>query len=431
VVVRADELEAVPANDAEPRTAPEGHARVPSGLSARSPSLPRVGIVVSSFPTAQSVFAWPFGRSGWSLGARGGAESTELDIRAATVRFGVWLGWCSVTVVLMALALDVGARNRWLLVGATIVAAAGNSAVMMIPWREHLRMRRGRLLLDLWCGGLIAFVALLVANAGTSFALLLFLVVPFIAAVQIGARRGVWLAVSAATCVAVTALTPLPAGATAMRLALLAVVVGVTLVLVGVIRREATVRKRAAARAELERTLLREANHRIKNDLQGAADLLLLGRPDGADGVPFDRTASRIRSIATVHRLLTETGSEVDAATLLHTIVEHAPVPVTLEAQPIVLDATTAQMLGIVANELITNAFRHGAAPFSVQLTSGASLCLRVDDGGVSGDRARGRGFGLELVHRLVEQGLGGRFELRAGPGIGTRAEAVFPAVSR
>jgi Signal transduction histidine kinase len=77
-----------------------------------------------------------------------------------------------------------------------------------------------------------------------------------------------------------------------MRLALVAAAVAVALILVRTIRRE-------AARAELERTRAQEASHRVKNDLQTAADLLLLGRPEGTDGTAFDQTAARIRSIAT------------------------------------------------------------------------------------------------------------------------------------
>jgi hypothetical protein len=82
--------------------------------------------------------------------------------------------------VLAELAFDVGARHFWLLVGATLTAAAANTAAMVIPWRDWLATRRGRLLLDLWCGGVIAFVALLVAGGGSNFTLLLFLAVPFI-----------------------------------------------------------------------------------------------------------------------------------------------------------------------------------------------------------------------------------------------------------
>jgi two-component sensor histidine kinase len=344
----------------------------------------------------------------------------ELGFRFAAVQVGYWLGWASIVAVLTGLALDVAVQHRWLLVGSTLAAAAGNTVAMVIPWREWLANRRGRVLLDLWCGGLIAFVALLVVNGGSNFALLLFLVVPFIAVVQIGWRRGFWLAVSAGTCSLVTALIPLSAGATAMRLALVAAAVAVALVLVRTIRRE-------ASRAELARTRTQEANHRIKNDLQTAADLLLLGRPDGGEGTAFDETAARIRSIATVHRLLTEAEDRVDGGALLRSITANAPVSVTVDAEPGVFDAATAQKLGLIANELVTNAFRHGAPPIIVRLSGGASTRLCVDDSGGGIDHAAG--FGLDIVRRMVEQGLDGRFELHTQTGGGTRAEVVFPTV--
>ena len=353
----------------------------------------------------------------------------ELGFRSAAVQVGFWLGWASIAVVLVGLALDVGARHRWLLVGLTVGAAAANTVAMVIPWHAWLASRRGRVLLDLWCGGLIAFVALLVVNGGSNFALLLFLAIPFIAVVQSGWRRSFWLGVSAGTCTVAAALIPLPVGATAMRLALVAAAVGVALLLARTIRREASAHTRAAARAELERTLAKEANHRIKNDLQTVADLLLLGRPVGDDGTAFDETAARIRSIATVHRLLTESEDQVDGGALLRSIAESAPVPVAVEAEPAAFDAATAQKVGIVANELVTNAFQHGAPPIVVRLSGGVLTRLCVDDRGGGVERAAG--FGLDLVRRMVEQGLGGRFELRALSGGGTRAEVVFPTVSR
>jgi two-component sensor histidine kinase len=213
-----------------------------------------------------------------------------------------------------------------------------------------------------------------------------------------------------------------------MRLTLVAASVGVALMMVRTIGREAAAHKRAASRAQFERTLTREASHRIKNDLQTAADLLMFGRPEGGAGTPFDEAAARIQSIATVHRLLTET-DRVDGASLLNSITENTPVPVTVEAEPATFDAATAQKLGIVANELVTNAFRHGAPPIVVRLSGGAVTRLSVDDSG--GGVARDAGFGLGLVQRMVEQGLDGRFELRAGTGGGTRAEVEFPTVSR
>ena len=352
--------------------------------------------------------------------------SVEVGFRFAVVQVGYWLGWASIVVVLTGLAFDVGARQRWLVVGATLAAAAGNTVAMLIPWRAWLMDRRGRLLLDCWCAGLIAFVAVLVTSADSTFTLLLFLVVPFIAVVQAGWRRGFWLAVSAGTCTVIAASLPLSAGATAIRLMLVGVAVAVALALARAIRVEAAAHRRAAARAALERTLAKEANHRIKNDLQTAADLLLLARPDGAEGDPFDETAARIRSIATVHRLLTETQDRVEGGVLLRSITADAPVPVEVEAEPITLDAATAQRFGIIANELVTNAFRHGAPPIRVRLEAGLETRLRVEDRGAGSGRAAS-GFGLGLVRRLVEQGLDGRFELRATADAGTYAEVVFP----
>jgi two-component sensor histidine kinase len=296
---------------------------------------------------------------------------------------------------------------------------------MRVPWREWLATRRGRVLLDIWSGGLLAFVATLVVAGGSSFALLLFLAVPFIAVVQVGWRRAVWLAVSAATCIVAAALIPLAPGATAMRLVLVGAAVAVALVLVRAVRREAVGHRRAAAEAELERVLAKEANHRIKNDLQTAADLLMLARPHGTVGQPFDETAARIRSIATVHKLLAERPDSVDAGELVRTIAEAAPVPVAVEAEPLSLDAASAQKLGIVTNELITNAFQHGATPISVRLTGGPIAHLEVEDAGACPTESGG--LGLDLVRRLVEKGLEGRFVLSGGERAGTHADVVFP----
>jgi two-component sensor histidine kinase len=354
--------------------------------------------------------------------------AAELGCRIGAVQLGYWLGWASIVAIGAGLVLDVGARHRLLLVGLTLAAAAANGLAMIVPWREWLATARGRALLDLWCAGLIAFVALLVVNGGSNFTLLLFLTAPFIAVVQVGRRRSFWLAASAGTCAVVASVVPVSAGLTAMRLSLVAATVGVALLLVRTIRS-------SAIRADVERTLALEASHRIKNDLQRAADLLLLGRPDGAGAVAFDETAARIRSIATVHRLLSQSTGCVDGRALLRAITEGAPVPVRVEAEPFALDATTAQSLGIVANELVTNACRHGAPPILIRLRSGPELRLTVEnrsgglDAGSGG--ARSTGLGLELVRRTVEQGLHGRFELSPLAAGVIRAEVVVPAAAR
>jgi two-component sensor histidine kinase len=62
-------------------------------------------------------------------------------------------------------------------------------------------------------------------------------------------------------------------------------------------------------------------------------------------------------------------------------------------------------------------------------LRGGPLTRLRVDDTGAG--VVRDAGFGLNLVRSMVERGLNGRFELHARAEGGTRAEVVFPTVSR
>ena len=109
--------------------------------------------------------------------------------------------------------------------------------------------------------------------------------------------------------------------------------------------------------------------------------------------------------------------------------VRYALTPVEIEAESAAFDPSTAQKLGIVANELITNAFQHGTPPIVVRLNGGPQTRLTVDDGGDGCERIGG--FGLMLVQSVVEQGLHGRFELRVRPGGGTSAEVVFPTAQR
>src|SRR6266404_9344227 len=52
------------------------------------------------------------------------STAVDLDLRPAAMRLGSWLGWASILAVLAGLALDIGARHRWLLFALTLVAAA-------------------------------------------------------------------------------------------------------------------------------------------------------------------------------------------------------------------------------------------------------------------------------------------------------------------
>jgi two-component sensor histidine kinase len=356
-------------------------------------------------------------------------SDAEREVRLAALRAGWWLGWLSIAAVLAGLALGLPAHHRLALVALTGAAVVAHAGVMVIPWRGWLTAARGRALLDLWSGGLIAFVVVLVAVGGAraNLDLLLFLVVPFLATVHDGTRRSLWLTVALAAYLTVMALAsaPLAAGEVAMRVALLAAATLLTIVLGRLTRREAARHARASARAELEHALLAESHHRVKNSLQTVADLLLLGRPAGPDAGAFDDTAERIRAIAAVHDLLgDERGGRIRADALLAAVAATAAVRTRIDADPLDLEPACAQRLAIVVNELLTNAARHGRPPISVALRGPEPIVVSVRDAGPGPNGGR-PGLGLQLVHQVVDQALQGWFTLEREDGV-TVAEVRF-----
>ena len=318
---------------------------------------------------------------------------------------GVLLGWLSVAAVLIALVLGLPVRHDEAVIALAVAAGIGNGVIAIRRFHP-----------DLWAGSLLVFVAALILLAGAQarFDLLLFLVLPFIAVTHEGARLALWLAAAATTFVAAIALAPAPLDEAEITLHALLLIAAVILAvaLARTTRRSAATAARAQAEAELEQALLAEAHHRIKNSLQTVADLLLLGRGEGA--AAFDATAERIRSISAVHDLLaSERGGTVAAGELLRTV---AGDEATVTSADLRLHSAQAQQLAMIANELLANALRHGAPPVTITLErDAAQVRLTVTDHGGSVDPDSG--LGLTLVRQLATQGLGGTFELSAHDG--------------
>ena len=365
-----------------------------------------------------------------TLGPMDDESAADLEARLGAVHAGFWLGWLSIAAVVAALALGLPTRDSEVLLVLTSAAAVANAGMTLVPWRRWLTVSRGALVLDVWSLGLIGFVSALVVTAGAhaGFDLLLFLIAPFLATVHAGRRRVLWLAAAAVAYLTVMAIAPDPleSGAVAMRLALLAAMTTLALGLARMVRREAVARARASARADLERALLAESHHRVKNSLQTVADILLLGRPADASADTFDETAERIRSIAAVHRLLAERrGAAVSGPALLRAVAAAAAVDAHVDAEEHDLDPSCAQQLGVVANELIANAARHGRPPIHVLLHGDRPMVLEVCDAG-DGPRDGGERLGLQLVRQVVERGLRGTFTLSQDTPTGTRAAVRF-----
>jgi two-component sensor histidine kinase len=177
-------------------------------------------------------------------------------------------------------------------------------------------------------------------------------------------------------------------------------------------------------RARREEDILRrEIDHRVKNSLQQLSALALLeneATEDEAIREVLAKMLGRIGTVASLHDVLQSTaaGGRVDLAAYVRQIVrllrDFAPAGVALEvdAVPVQVSARQSSAVGILVNELVANAFKHGFAGQGVGAPGGAvRLTVRpLADGRVwiaCADSGRGLAPGAEhrvgLGMRIVE----------------------------
>lgn len=172
-------------------------------------------------------------------------------------------------------------------------------------------------------------------------------------------------------------------------------------------------------------TLLREVNHRVKNSLQLVSSLLTLQTmtlTDETARAHFRDARSRIEAIALVHNRLyqTEHFQSIEFGSHLAELCDDlerasgggSTCAITVHAEPVELPIDQAAPLGLIANELITNAIKHrgGAnARVAVDLVrDGRTLVLTVADRGPGlppgFQMGRSRSLGMRLVTSLASQ---------------------------
>jgi len=147
----------------------------------------------------------------------------------------------------------------------------------------------------------------------------------------------------------------------------------------------------------------------------------------------LQRAVDRIQTIADVHATLYRTGRKDDVdfgvylgslcERLCKSVVDGDRVALDLQADSAMLDLDKAAALGVVVNELVTNAAKHAYPPpahgtISVKLTrTQSALELSVGDSGPGLPAVpTGHGLGMRLVRSLVQQ-IGATLEIDRHPG--------------
>jgi two-component sensor histidine kinase len=321
-----------------------------------------------------------------------------------------------------------------------LAAAAANGVLALLPWRRWVGTARAARLLTAWATAVVVVVAGLVYAGGgwtSDYYLLYFLVIPFVAVTEPVARQLLLYAlVLVGYLAAVLAVPgdPLP-GMLAVRLGVLAAACAVGTFLARALHRSTVGRVRAEEAVRMERLLTTEAHHRIKNNLQMVADLLILEADRRRDdpSVVVEETLSRIQSVAAVHQSLAQrSAGRVALRPVIERIAglvgDRLGRRVQVDGDDVVLSGHAATWTALVANELVVNALRHGRGDVAISVgvrAGGEEAELVVEDGG-PGPVAPAPGLGLALVGRLVEDGLGGTVVSRVQDGR-YRVEVRFP----
>lgn len=186
---------------------------------------------------------------------------------------------------------------------------------------------------------------------------------------------------------------------------------------------------------EQNQTLLREVHHRVKNNLQTVVSLIQL-QPLPAEAKKDLR--ARIGAMATVHEQLyrRDNFGTVELGDYLRSIVEAvresygSKVRIEERIEPLTADPDTAVALGLIVNELATNAMKYAFpnrdGEILVALTSlddGKAQLVIADDGVGLGDTTSSKGIGLKLVRGLVQK-LHGESQVTSEDGL--RFEMTF-----
>lgn len=212
-------------------------------------------------------------------------------------------------------------------------------------------------------------------------------------------------------------------------------------------------RERLLAALREKDALLKEIHHRVKNNMQVISSLINIQLQSGIlkmDPAEIDNAArdlqSRIRSMALVHETLyrSKNLSRIDFREYVERLkdslfkafnADPKKISFVIEANTHPIDITTAVPLGLIVNELVTNALKHA---FPSRGRGEIRIAMTCDDDGKYSLNVRDNGkglpdsfnlvgattFGMRLIAILVDQ-LGGT--LASSSDNGAVFTVIFP----
>jgi len=209
---------------------------------------------------------------------------------------------------------------------------------------------------------------------------------------------------------------------------LLLILLGLVLVLNRLRQSKALIAEQKSNIEQREReksTLLKELHHRVKNNLQIVSSLLNLQadavKDEAAQGA-FRNGQNRVEAMAMIHRYLyaTDELTTLEVKSYLTQLVrsiahsyghDKENIDLNFDITDTPIDVDLAIPLGLIANELVSNAFKHAfkdvARPqLTVSLKLEGNLVLAVCDNGpgTDGKIIDDNSFGMELVQSLSKQ---------------------------
>lgn len=192
--------------------------------------------------------------------------------------------------------------------------------------------------------------------------------------------------------------------------------------------------------------LMREANHRLKNNMSTVYGLLYL-QADATDNMEarevLEDAARRVKSMSMLHDKLSRNsfGDDVNVREYVQLLLDDIirfyegikSVNASVDVDDMSMDSRTVSALGIIINELLVNSMKHafngeakGEVELSLKKESENIILVYSDSGnGISKPgNTKSKTFGLQLIEQLTHQLRG---ELKLSEGKGHKTYISFP----